>query len=423
MEFAFLFGDGEIIGPPPLGCKQAKYSTTLVEPEGLFQGKLAKADAPQVAKDLGIQTTTLRVVCDAGSFDYHMADGGKLLTAHDDVVYTLMRPEGDTSKVKPGYSGPSFDCLKAKTAGEKFICLDADLSRSDLAMANAYERLKKTQTPESHATVQAAQRAWLAYVLKACGANVPMPEDQGEKNNIQSCLEENYADRAGRLSDVGVIESGSLRLEPRMRFFSKPKPRTEDSDIYPWLSGGPQAKAFNAYVEKKLKLPKRRMDDKQLFAFGDDIPENMSLYARRTYSVMRFDEKIVSLQVLTYDYTGGAHEALGETSLNWDMAKARPLFVDELFSKNKAWRKFVTDYCMKDLEDQFSGQGPDRSAVESVVAGSENWLFAKDHARVHFTVYSIASFSGGEYDVDIPYQKLKPYFKAESSILLETAQK
>ncbi len=423
LEYAVSFGNGEVIGPSHLGCTKAKFSTALVEPESLFRGKLPKAKASNVAKVMQIQNTSLHVDCEGRQFDYHMDYYGNLWIVLDDVMYALQRPEGDPSKVKPGYSGPSFNCLKAKTAGEKMICLDAELSRSDLAMANAYERLKKSETPESFPTLQNAQRAWNAYVMEDCDATAPMPEDIGEKKRIDICLTDHYGDRERLLSNAEVVRSGVLGLEPRMRFFLKPKPRTEDSDIYPWLSGGPQAKAFNAYVEKTLNLSKRRMDDKELFAFGDDIPDNMSLYARRWYQVERFDERIVSLQIFTYDYTGGAHEVLGETSLNWDMAKGRPFSADELFRKDKHWRKYVTDFCIKELDDQFSGNGPERSAVEAAVADSGNWLFAKDHARVHFTVYSIASFSGGEFDVGIPYKKLKPYLKADAQILADDAAK
>ena len=71
-----------------------------------------------------------------------------------------------------------------------------------------------------------------------------------------------------------------------------------------------------------------RMDDKDLFPFGNDLPENTKLYAHWTYSVVRFDPRVVSLQASTYDYTGGAHEALGETSLDWDLPKSKPIALD-----------------------------------------------------------------------------------------------
>ena len=84
------------------------------------------------------------------------------------------------------------------------------------------------------------------------------------------------------------------------------------------------------------------------------------------------------------------------------------------------WRKFATDFCLAELHADFEGQGapdPDRDAVERVVGDGDNWLWGKDAATVHFTVYTIASFSGGEYDVEIPYDELKPYLRADAPVL------
>jgi hypothetical protein len=63
------------------------------------------------------------------------------------------------------------------------------------------------------------------------------------------------------------------------------------------------------------------------------------------------------------------------------------------------------------------GGGPDRAAVESVVRAG-TWLFGKGHATVHFTVYTITSFAGGEHDVDIPYTELKPYLRSDAPVLI-----
>jgi hypothetical protein len=234
-----------------------------------------------------------------------------------------------------------------------------------------------------------------------------MPDDLGDRNKLQECLTDNYQDRADRLGNLEVLKSGAIILESRMRLFSRlSNPQTEDSDIYPWMTGGPEAAPFNIWIAKRLKLDKRRMDDKNLFPFGHDV-DDMKLYARRTYDVVRFDNIIVSLQVSTFDYTGGAHEA-------------KPFGPGDIFAKTKNWQKFVTDYCMRDLHSQFAGQqapDPDRSAVEDVVR-SDAWLFAKDHATVHFGVYTVASFAGGEYDVDIPYTDLKPYLRSDAPVLI-----
>lgn len=418
LEFALTFADRKVDGPAPLGCPKAQYTSGVTYRSELFGGRFAHDANGVMAKAVRLSNpgaTTFRVICDNRIRDYYIDDNADMLTAEGDVLYTLQRPSG-TPEETAGFSGPGFECTKAKTAGEQLICSDAALSKADRTLNAAYARLKKEESPASFAAVQAAQRAWLAYVLSSCAANGKMPEDQGARNDLTGCLTDNYTDRAERLDNAKVAKAGGLTLEPRMRLFSKRKPDTEDSDIYPWMAGGAQAAPFNAWTAKVLQLGKRRMDDRTLFAFTD-LPESMKLYARRTYSVIRFDANVVSLQVSTYDYSGGAHEILGERSLNWDMKKSHPFAPADAL--RPGWQAFVTDYCLKDLHRQFASQqesGPDRASVEAVVRDPDNWLWDRDHAIVHFSVYTVASFAGGEFDVEIPYRVLKPLLKPDALV-------
>ena len=417
LEYAINFADNIVQGPPPLGCTAAKFSSGVSYQDDLFGGHLTNDKSGAMMKALNLSRgspTTFRVFCKGTARDYYIDDNANMVTAEGDVIYALARPAAmDAAKVEPGYSGPSFDCTQAKNAGEQAICADVALSKADRQLAAAYARLKRTESPESFATVQASQRAWLAYVTRTCRTNRPMPEDQGEKNDIISCLTDNDTDRAERLTNAEVEKSGALVLEPRMRVLTRDHPSTEESDIYPWLRGGPQATTFNTWIPKALKLDRRRMDDKDLFPFGNDVGD-MKLYAHRTYAVVRFDGKIVSLQILTYDYTGGAHEAINETSLNWDMRKEKRITLGDVF-KGDSWKRFVIDYCLKDLKAQ-NAENPDRDNIALVVGDGGNWLFADNHATVHFTVYTVASFAGGEFDVKIPYNLLKPYLQPDAPI-------
>lgn len=419
LEYAIEIGDGSVKGADAIACADAHFTSGVSGPDEWFEGRLRDhADAAKSFALTGTSVTTYRVICGGASRDYYVDDNAALRMSEDDVIYTLERPSGDPSKITPGFSGPSFDCAKAKTAGERTICRDADLSAADRRLDAAFRRLKSTQTPATFATVQSAQRAWLAYVTKSCRAGGAMPDDQGDRNTLTSCLTDNYTDRADRLEGVEVVKSGALAIEPRMRLVTREKPETEESDIYPWMTGGAAAEAFNRYVAKALALDQRRMDDKDLFPFGDDV-DDMKLFARRTYSLARFDAHVASLQIATFDYTGGAHEAINESSLNWDVARGKPFGLDDVFAKEKPWRKFATDFCLKELHEDFEGQGapdPDRESVDSVVGDRDNWLWGEDAATVHFTVYTIASFSGGESDVRIPYIALAPYLRADSPV-------
>jgi len=425
LEFALGFEDGAVKGPAPLGCDHATYSSGVSYQDDLFGGRFAKDASGAMAKAVDLDTsspTTFRVICGASVRDFYVDKDSNLIVAEGDVIYTLARPSGmDVAQMAPGFSGPSFDCTKAKTAADQMLCSDAGVARNDREMAQAYARLKRTETPQSFASVQAAQRAWLAYVLKSCHGSGPMPEDQGAKNDLQGCLGDAYGDRADRLKNIAVATSGALILEPRMRYFTRAKPDTEDSDIYPWMSGGPQAQAFNAWIAKSLALSKRRIDDKDLFAFTPDQIGDLKLSARRTYTVYRFDDRIVSFETYVDDYTGGAHEVLSEKQFNWDMRKAAPIAPGDVFVKD--WKAAVTDYCLADLRKQFgeargaAGEEGLKRADVAAVVDSGAFLFGTKSLRVHFTVYTITSFAGGEYDVDIPYKVLKPYARVDAPFL------
>jgi uncharacterized protein len=420
LEWAVAFRDGVTLGPASLSCRHATYGSTMVPTTDIFRGAIPPGKTEATATALGLdsgEVPTFRVACDTGTFDYHLDPTGRLLFARNDVVYAMERPEDPD--VAPGYSGPSFDCTKARTAGEKVICQDSRLSKADRTMAAAYARLAKMETPQSFATVQASQRAWLAYTAEFCESGGPLPEDFGDQRTIRNCLSVSYDDRADRLGSVRVVTAGPLVIEPRMRFLSRAQPRTVESDAYPWMAGGTPAAAFNAFIAKQLALDTHRMDDKELFPDGIAMAEGMELSAKRTYTVLRFDPGVVSLQVSTYDYTGGAHEALAEFSLNWDVARGRPITHDSVFTTDAAWRRFVVDTCVKDLAAQIAEQsehaaGPERAAVERVVADSANWLFAPDGAVVHFSPNTAAW--GGEFDVKIPYSSLRRFLRPDSPV-------
>ncbi|HEY2033846.1 MAG TPA: lysozyme inhibitor LprI family protein [Rhizomicrobium sp.] len=415
LEYAVEFRDGVAKGPPALACDHAQYSSGQTYLDGLFGGKIKGNTAADAKLHLTNPPSTFWTICGANHREYYIDDNADLLMADGDVIYTLQRPTGmDTEQYTPGFSGPSIDCAKAKSAADHLICTDASLAKADREMSAAYARLKSSETPESFATVQASQRAWLGYVIKSCKAGGKLPDDQGAQNDLQQCLSDNYTDRAERLGHVKVMKVRALTLEPRMRFFSRAKPATEDSDIYPWVVGD---NAFNAWAAKSLALDGRRMDDKNLFAFTADQVGDLKLYARRTYNVVRFDDRVASFQTYTYDYTGGAHEVLGERQFNWDMHAAKPIAPADVFMKD--WKKAITDYCVADLAKQFREAGndaPKRADVAGVV-DSGAFLFGPKALRVHFTVYTITSFAGGEYDVDIPYTVLKPYLKSDAPVL------
>ena len=392
LEYAVDFEEREVKGPAALACKAAQYSSGVTYHDELFGGRFAIDKSGAMANALHLsQPDTYRVICGKTLRDYYIDDNADMVLADGDVIYTLERPTGmDPEQYKPGFSGPSFDCTAAKTTSEKLICSDAELAQSDRKLGGAWSALKNSVSAESFASFVTAQRAWIAYAMKSCGGDVPMPESVGDKNPITECLNTKYGDRAQLLEGLKTFKAGALTLEPRMRFRTRPQPDTEESDIAPRMSGGPQADAFNGFVFKTLKLDRWRMDDKNVFRYGDDVGD-MKLYARRFYSVTRFDSRVVSLWIATADFVGGRDEERGGAALNWDMAKGRGFSLSDVFAKGNDWKKFAAGLCAADLRKQLKADEKDAdisiSDVAEQVANGADWLWGKDAATVTFTVF------------------------------------
>jgi len=422
LEYGIDFVEGAVKGPPPISCASANYSSGVTYLGEAFGGRLVGNNSAAMAKQahLGDEgLTTFRVVCGTVVRDFYVDERADLVLAEGDVLYTLERPTGmDPEQFTAGYSGPSFDCTGAKTTADRLICLDAGLSKSDRTLAAAYTKLKAVESAASFATVQIAQRGWLDFTLKSCVGNAPMPETLGDRNVIVDCLRDAYDDRAGELSDLSVEKAGALVLEPRMRFRSRAKPWIEESDIYPWMSGGPQAEAFNAFIAKTYALARWRMDAKGAFPIDDD-DSAMKYHARRSYSVARFDARIVSAQIATADYAGGNHEMRHQTALTWDLAKQRQVMLDDVFVKGSRWKAVTVAYCRTELHKQFAErQAPDLGDEEiaATVSSSAAWLWGADKATVVFMIDLIDGMPGGEFDVDIPLSTLSPFILDRAAV-------
>jgi uncharacterized protein YecT (DUF1311 family) len=416
LEYAVDFEANEVKGPALLACKGAKYQSGIIYRNELFGGKLGgESNANALALTNG-EVTTFRVTCGTNVRDFYIDDHADLRMADGTVIYTLERPTGmDTEQYTAGFSGPSFDCTKAKSEGEKLICTDAALAASDKKLGAAWRALKTLLSAESFATFQAGQRAWIAYAMKSCGADTPSPN----AHVAADCLKDEFDGRTDLLQSAKVFRSGPLTIEPRLRFRTRANPETEETDIISQMRGGPEADAFNAFIAHALKLDRWRMDDKALFQYGDT--GDAKLHAHRFYSIGRFDARIVSFDVSTSDFVGGHDEERSDRAFTWDMRAGREVFLDDVFAKDANWKKFVLDTCMRDLKKQIDQDGAPgdltASDLAKQLADSGSWSWAKDRATVTFVVFMDSGMPQSLYGVSIPYKALRPYMKPDAPVL------
>lgn len=414
------FHEDDLRGPPALGCKPARYIGGQTAIADLFNRRLDRDKFVEQGSVLGFMgwAESEHVVCGDGTArEYYRTHGGDLLIAIGDVIYRFRKPKGDPSTFKAGDTAPGFDCVAADNAARQVICLDLKLSTLDRTMTDGYRRLESAETAASFASVRAAQEAWFASIVQRCDAGGALQEHADDVADIRDCLTDLYPERAALLENIAVAKAGGYVLEPRMRFAMRAKPLFVDTDTVPWLDGGPGAAAFNAYVAQTLAEDAKRIDADHLYV-PPGLPPGAALTARRRYALSRFDARLISLQILTDDYTGGDHEHRREFSINWDLAKARAIGFGDLFPLDKDGLQFATDFAMKDLARQFGSEPPPRQDdVAPIVADPRAWLFTADAAIVHFPVYSIANYSQGAFDVTIPFAVLKEYLMPDAAPL------
>lgn len=413
LEYAVDFADRQVKGPAPLACKDARYSNGTTAPKEAFGGRMTTAEAQKLGFS-DLQWTTFRVLCGVASRDLYLDTQSDLVMADGDVLYTLERPEGDPNSIAPGFSGPSFDCLKAKSAFERLVCRDSALAKSDREIARVYVALKARETPASFETVRAAQKAWLSHAAKSCGAEGAMPESYGDRRTMTTCLSGEYDERTSQFEGLKVYAVGAMRLEPRMRFAARSTPSATESDTIPWVSGG--GNSFNTFMTSLLEPNRWRTDDTSLFL--TDV-EGVTLIARRGYRVTRFDRRIVSIEIVTRDYTGGNQDVRSAKGHTYDLARARPVTLADVFLPRANWKSAVTAYCAKDLARQYAEDNatpPETVEVASTVAAEGAWLWTKDGAEMIYIADTVGGLAGREYDIDIPFKVLAPYMKADAPV-------
>jgi uncharacterized protein YecT (DUF1311 family) len=106
----------------------------------------------------------------------------------------------------------SFDCREARTAIEHLICTDAELSRLDGLLGEAFAGRQQTLDDDGRAVLQAEQRSWSRRRFGECG----IPLGAGEvpralRWRAAPCLADLYRERL-RVLEVAFEQAETVRL-------------------------------------------------------------------------------------------------------------------------------------------------------------------------------------------------------------------
>jgi len=127
------------------------------------------------------------------------------------------------------------------------------------------------------------------------------------------------------------------------------------------------------------------------------------------------NNKILSVKIVYYQFTGGAHGGATYEFINYNAANGERINWESVFKKDSGYLKIISDYSKNNLgqqllkpEDSMSDSG---WIEEGTAPKNENYNtnvgFTKDGFLVIFQQYQVAAYAAGPQEVTVPYDQLK----------------
>lgn len=158
--------------------------------------------------------TELTVTCQGNFFvALRMVSADVMVGEFESVFFRLQRtapPPPATAATQGGASSggatrgpqaatPSFDCAQARRPDEQIICADANLARSDRALAEAFRKAVSAIAEGEREALRREQRDWVANRAKQCGIAADTRVTDANRPQFVRCLTGLYATRIAAL--------------------------------------------------------------------------------------------------------------------------------------------------------------------------------------------------------------------------------
>ena len=302
-----------------------------------------------------------------------------------------------------GAHAASFDCKAASATQERFICNNAELSRLDEAMAEAYRKHVTQLSDPARAAVRESQRSWLAYWPRSCSASVSKVELGAPQ---VSCAVDSYRTRLGALQLRPPAE-GLVAYRVSESRFAPPKERdgqpSRNQISYPQLEATPGKPSpvwlpsLNTWLARDRGKWRSGLDDQ---SDGSLSVELRRLTAETAYAVERTE---------FYGH-GAAHPMSWLSHHHFLLAQRREIQASDVF-RDESWKPLIGQRVLADLKRQLRDdlQVAGLKELIGIIEKPSSWDFAPGKIEFHFNPYEVGPYAVGFVTVAIPAAALQPH--------------
>jgi uncharacterized protein YecT (DUF1311 family) len=308
-----------------------------------------------------------------------------------------------TSAASPALA---LDCTKAATPTEKTICAQPALKALDDAMGTAYGALSQRIAPDMKPALLTSQRNFIKG-REYCG---------DDETYALTCIGERTLERLRFLS--GGIAPGALvgplpALEPflvQQAGDTAKGLRTVDHAVTLFSQpAGRGEEAFNAAL-RAMASEAVLGPDADMKELGGEVPWESMVSSRITL----LTPSIVSAEIETYDYSGGAHGNGGVSSVSFRRDTGQEVSVPTLLGD--AGLAALFPLCRRQILDVKTEREPgydpaqdsnySDDAVRDGLKEPSLWRLEPGKATVTYNSYAVASYAEGRFECEFPAELL-----------------
>jgi uncharacterized protein YecT (DUF1311 family) len=306
--------------------------------------------------------------------------------------------------------GPSFDCAKADNAIDRTICKEAELAKADREMVTAYTALLDRLSGAAREHLVKDQIGWIASRNRGCAI-----DPQG----LASCLKGRYAVRTANLRSFAdgpypFISEQSLIRQGKLGNI------TWSYDIaYPRFDGtGADFAMVNTRFADAAKKSAEEATPKA--DAGPDRKQEWSY--EQSFRVKRPPGgHAVTIALSFYGYSGGAHGYGATRCTLVDLRTGRALGPQGVFVPDEQWLRVMTQIVGSDLRKQFVDRPGFDDAIEpanlaKTLSEPAHYCWTAEKLLMVFNAYDVGPYAAGPYEVEIPYDRLKPILRGDGPI-------
>lgn len=124
------------------------------------------------------------------------------------------------------------------------------------------------------------------------------------------------------------------------------------------------------------------------------------------------ENRTMSISVIYYQYTGGAHGMTNKETINLDLVNEKELLLKDLFAGSADYLQALTDELVKQMNNDQESLFP--STLSTFKASDDLKFYLTDESIVfYFDPYEIAPYAAGIVEYKISYDALKDVLKKD----------